>query len=100
MTSFAFPVQRAIKINSVGRLEMFYPEYFNVRSQDLEEAYHDAGQFYWGNSEVWREKKSVFSSNSFPILLPRYRVQDIDTPEDWNHAELMFESFKRFEQNQ
>ena len=100
MTSFAFPIQRAIKINSAGQLGMFFPESFNSRSQDLEGSYHDAGQFYWGNSEVWRKNKSVFSSNSFPILLPRYRVQDIDTPEDWCHAELMYESLKRFEKNQ
>lgn len=89
-TSYAFPVQRAIKLNKEGRVEMFQPEYFNTRSQDLEESFHDAGQFYWGRPEAWLEGKPVFSVNSVPIILPRYRVQDIDTIEDFERAEILF----------
>lgn len=74
---------------------MFQPEFFNVRSQDLEDAYHDAGQFYWGRKEAWLDEKNIFSSHSMPIILPRYRVQDIDTQEDWLSAELMFEMIMR-----
>lgn len=88
-TSFPFPIQRAIKIKD-EKVEMFYPEHFNTRSQDLEEAYHDAGQFYWGRVEAWLEEKPIFSKNSTAIILPRYLVQDIDTLEDWKRAELMY----------
>jgi N-acylneuraminate cytidylyltransferase len=90
VTSFAFPIQRAIRINSAQRIEMFSPENFNTRSQDLEEAYHDAGQFYWGLAGAWIQGKIIFSPASVPVLLPRYRVQDIDTPEDWLMAEYLF----------
>jgi len=69
---------------------MFHPEYFNTRSQDLEPAYHDAGQFYWGRTGAWVEGKPDFASYSIPIVLPRHRVQDIDTPDDWLRAEFMF----------
>jgi N-acylneuraminate cytidylyltransferase len=91
ITSFAFPIQRAIKITPENRIEMFYPEYFTARSQDLEESYHDAGQFYWGQSEAFKQKKSLFSESSTAYILPRYLVQDIDTMEDWKRAELMYQ---------
>ena len=90
VTSYAFPIQRAIRITQNHRVEMFQPEYFNTRSQDLEEAWHDAGQFYWGRAATWLGNKQIFSSGAVPVLLPRHRVQDIDTPEDWERAELMF----------
>lgn len=92
VTSYPFPIQRAVKINKHRRTEMFQPEAFNMRSQDLEEAYHDAGQFYWGKREAWLNEKQIFDFYSIPIVLPRYRVQDIDTQEDWQCAQLMFES--------
>jgi len=94
VTSYAFPIQRAIRITNAGRVEMFYPEYFCTRSQDLEEAYHDAGQFYWGKESAWLEGKAIFGPHSVPIVLPRSRVQDIDTPEDWERAERMFEAMR------
>lgn len=90
VTSYAFPIQRAIRINGQGRVEMFSPEYFNARSQDLEEAFHDAGQFYWGRADAWLQGKQIFSPDALPVLLPRHRVQDIDTPEDWARAEWLF----------
>ena len=90
VTSYAFPIQRALRINDTGHVEMFNSEHFNTRSQDLEEAYHDAGQFYWGRASAWLEGKLIFSPMSVPVLLPRYRVQDIDTAEDWEMAEYLF----------
>lgn len=90
VTTYAFPIQRAIRITSNRRVEMFNPEHFNTRSQDLEEAWHDAGQFYWGTSQAWLSGKPIFSHGSAPVPLPRYRVQDIDTIEDWTQAELIF----------
>ena len=73
---------------------MFFPENFNKRSQDLEESFHDAGQFYWGKSSAWLEGKRMFDDNSIPIIIPRYKVQDIDSEEDWQRAELMFKAIK------
>ncbi len=94
VTSYAFPIQRAVRIGANGRVEMFYPEHFNTRSQDLEEAFHDAGQFYWGRASAWLAGKPIFSSAAAPVVLPRHRVQDIDTAEDWIHAELMFQALQ------
>lgn len=94
VTSYAFPIQRAIRITGEGRVEMFNPEHFNTRSQDLEEAYHDAGQFYWGRADAWLQGKVIFSPASLPVILPRYRVQDIDTPEDWVRAEWLFKAMQ------
>lgn len=71
---------------------MFQPAYMATRSQDLEEAYHDAGQFYWGRSDAWLKEIPIFAGNAVPILLPRHRVQDIDTPEDWVRAEWLFKA--------
>lgn len=89
VTSFPFPVQRGIRLNAGGRIEAMYPEFRNTRSQDLEEVYHDAGQFYWGRCEAWVSGEVIFSPASLPVILPRHLVQDIDTPEDWIRAELM-----------
>ncbi|VVM43090.1 MULTISPECIES: pseudaminic acid cytidylyltransferase [Pseudomonas] len=94
VTSYAFPIQRAIRLNAEGRVEMFSPENFNTRSQDLEEAYHDAGQFYWGRADAWLKGRMIFSPGSMPVALPRHRVQDIDTPEDWTRAEWLFKAMQ------
>jgi N-acylneuraminate cytidylyltransferase len=91
VTSYSYPIQRAIRIAKDGSVDMFNPKEYSTRSQDLEAAFHDAGQFYWGKSDTWLKQKKVFDSGSLPIILPSYRVQDIDTQEDWDRAELMFE---------
>jgi len=90
VTSMPFPIQRTFRINQDERCEMFYPEYFYSRSQDLEEAYQDAGQFYWENTQI-ESNQITFSRDSIPIILPRYLVQDIDTFEDWERAEYMYQ---------
>lgn len=90
VTSFPFPIQRAIRINAEGAVEAIWPENIFRRSQDLEEAFHDAGQFYWGTVDAYLTDAVVFSPASIPIVLPRHLVQDIDTFEDWRRAELMF----------
>lgn len=94
VTSYPFPIQRAIYITEQGRVEMFDPDQFHTRSQDLKEAWHDAGQFYWGRANAWLEERKVFAPTSVPIPLPRQRVQDIDTPEDWLRAEWMFKALQ------
>jgi N-acylneuraminate cytidylyltransferase len=93
-TSYAFPIQRAIRIDEDGAVEMFDPSAFSSRSQDLEPAYHDAGQFYWGRPDAWQAQRPIFTSTARVVLLPRYRVQDIDEPEDWVRAELMFRALR------
>lgn len=87
-TSMPFPIQRTFKITSQNRCEMFWPENAAKRSQDLEEAYQDAGQFYWSKIGS-KSTQPMFGADSIPIVLPRHLVQDIDTPEDWTRAELM-----------
>ena len=94
ITSFAFPIQRALKLTPEKRINMFYPDFFEKRSQDLVEAYHDAGQFYWGKAEAFKLQQPLFSSAASPYILPRHLVQDIDTKEDWKRAELMFQVLK------
>jgi CMP-N-acetylneuraminic acid synthetase len=90
VTNFSFPIQRAIKIVQGDKVDMFYPEHLNTRSQDMEEAYHDAGQFYWGKAQAFKDQLPFFSEVATPYILPRYLVQDIDTMEDWIRAEAMY----------
>ena len=92
VTSFPYPIQRALAISSNNRVSMLQPGSFQKRSQDLEEAFHDAGQFYWGTAEAWLSGEPAFLSDTVPVVLPRHRVQDIDTPEDWERAEWIFKA--------
>ena len=93
-TSMPFPIQRTFKITDDQRCEMFWPENFMKRSQDLDDAFQDAGQFYWTNLNI-KSDNIIFGKDSIPIILPRYLVQDIDTLEDWLRAEFMYEAIKR-----
>lgn len=95
VTSFPFPIQRAVKLNK-NRLEMFQPKHFLTRSQDLEEAFHDAGQIYWGRPDAFLEDIPVLSPSAIPLVLPRHLVQDIDTEEDWIRAELLYKANQEF----
>jgi N-acylneuraminate cytidylyltransferase len=99
VTSFPFPVQRALLKTQAGVAPMF-PENINKRSQDLEEAYHDAGQFYWGKTDSYLSNQKIFSHHSLPVILPRHLVQDIDTPEDWQRAELIYLAYVQGQENE
>ncbi|WP_412972736.1 pseudaminic acid cytidylyltransferase [Glaciecola sp. MF2-115] len=92
VTSFPFPIQRALFLKDNYATPSF-PEDITKRSQDLEEAYHDAGQFYWGRTDDYLSSKRIFSEHGIPIVLPRHLVQDIDTQEDWDRAELMYKAY-------
>ncbi|CAI8933490.1 CMP-N,N'-diacetyllegionaminic acid synthase [compost metagenome] len=94
VSSFGFPVQRALTLDGQGALTALYPEFRNTRSQDLPEAFQDAGQFYWGRSEAWLRGEVLFSPASLPVIVPRHLVQDIDTPEDWTRAEYLYAALK------
>ena len=93
-TTFPFPIQRAIKRLDNGGITMFQPECHESRSQDLEEGFHDAGQFYFGKPDAWITREKVFQNNSEIVVLPRWRVQDIDTIEDWENTEKLFHLYK------
>jgi N-acylneuraminate cytidylyltransferase len=86
-TTFAAPVFRSFQCNAAGGLEMFFPGHYQARSQDLPEALHDAAQFYWGRPQAWLSNLRVFGEQSTIVRIPRWRVQDIDTVEDWERAE-------------
>ena len=91
VTSFPFPVQRAISLLSDGSINAMYPEFRETRSQDLEPSWHDAGQFCWGTSNAFLDRLPIFSSHTTGVALPRHLVQDLDTLEDWRRAELMYQ---------
>lgn len=90
VTSFSVPILRSFKMNDDNSVQMFWPEYLKTRSQDLPAAYHDAGQFYWGKPEAFLNDYPVFSKYSIGVVLPSHLVVDIDTPEDWKRAELIY----------
>jgi N-acylneuraminate cytidylyltransferase len=89
VTTFAYCIFRSLRCGPDGRLQMFWPENRLKRSQDFPEAWHDAGQFYWGDVARYRQNQSFFT-DACPVIIPRWRVQDIDTPEDWERAEKLF----------
>lgn len=91
-TGFPAPIERAFRVSQAGAVGMDHPEHFLTRSQDLEPAFHDAGQFYVGTPDAWKEKRRLFDAGSSVIELPSWRVQDVDTQEDWRRAELMFKA--------
>ena len=95
ITSFPFSVQRAVRMATDGSINAMYPEFRETRSQDLEQGWHDAGQFCWGTSQAFVERIPVFSEHTAGVVLPRHLVQDLDTMEDWRRAELMYEVLRQ-----
>ncbi len=91
VTSYPGSILRGLQIAEDGHLEMIWPEHELTRSNDLVEAYHDAGQFYWLDVNDFIKTNRIYGKDALPLILPRYLVQDIDTPEDWQLAELMYE---------
>lgn len=85
VVKFGFPIQRAFMLTSDSALQWFTPEHAKSRSQDLEEAYHDAGQFYWMKGEI-----GLRSDKKGAIVVDEVDVQDIDTMQDWKMAELKY----------
>jgi len=90
-TRFRFPVQRALVRNALGQVEPMFPQWIGARSQDLPEAVHDAGQFYWGWPAAFLHHDVPFLARAATYELPSHRVQDIDTLEDWTRAELLYQ---------
>jgi len=93
VTEFPSAIQRALKRQPDGKMQPFYPQFETTRTQDLEPAYHDAGQFYWGKSWAWLQNPRIHSGG-IGYVIPNWRVVDIDTPEDWLRAEAMYKAFQ------
>ncbi len=96
VSDFVFPllkfesaVQRAMRRGADGRMQPMYPEFTMTRTQDLEPAYHDAGQFYWGTVAAWQSGRSAHAGG-IGLVVPPERAVDIDTPEDWVRAEALY----------
>tara|TARA_B110000438_G_scaffold303271_1_gene364012 strand:- start:621 stop:1328 length:708 start_codon:yes stop_codon:yes gene_type:complete len=94
-TTFGPSIYRSFTKNRKEKLKVVFSKKINKRSQDLEQAYHDAGQFYWATAKTWIEKKKIFGKKSKIALLPRWRVQDIDVMDDWKKAEIIFRLLKK-----
>jgi pseudaminic acid cytidylyltransferase len=86
VVEYAPPIQRALKMNDLGEISSFFPDFELSRTQDLERSFHDAGQFYWGSKVSWRKSERVHSG-AIGLQVPSWRCVDIDTPEDWINAE-------------
>ncbi len=87
---FDYPIQRALRIRN-GREEMFWPENHDQRSNDLETAYHDSGQFYWLKTQPYLDGDGkLLLAHCLAMELPALEVQDIDSPDDWALAELKY----------
>ena len=97
-TSYQYPIQRSLKINKEGYAQMYNPNNFFARSQDLEETFHDAGQFYLASKKAWEKVENIFS-DAKPLIIPRWRVEDIDTVEDLKNAEIKAKILKMQEEN-
>ncbi len=87
---YSHPIQRSFFIEKNGFSKMVFPESSNKRTQDLNPAFHDAGQFYIASEKTWLNKENIFE-NGLPYILPKMRAIDIDTIEDWELAESMYE---------
>lgn len=99
VAEFPSAIQRALKRDDNGKMQPFYPEYETTRTQDLEPAYHDAGQFYWGKTQAWLTNSGVHSGG-IGYVIPAWRVVDIDTNEDWRRAELLYAAFDAGKENE
>lgn len=99
VTEYAHPIQRAMRQLPSGKMELFNPACEMVRTQDLEKSYHDAGQFYWGKSSAWLKQKKMHS-DGLGIPIPNWRVVDIDSADDWNRAELVYQAIDLSRQGQ
>lgn len=94
ITAYPSAIQRALRQLPDGHIEPFYSQFALVRTQDLEPAFYDAGQFYWGCAKTWLEGK-IIHQHAAGLVIPDWRVVDIDTHEDWKRAELMYTAFNQ-----
>lgn len=89
VVKYSYPIQRALRLRN-SFVSMYEPENMQVCTQDLEPSYHDAGQFYWINTSAFLEVKNIFGAGAMGLVVPEYKVQDIDNETDWLIAEMKF----------
>ena len=94
VVKYSYTIFRSLKIEN-GKLAMNWPENYSKRSQDLPDAYHDAGLFYWYDKRYFEEKVAGFGENAHPFILDEEKVQDIDTLDDWKMAEIKYKLIKQ-----
>ncbi len=91
VSEYAHPIQRAMRQLPGNKMQFLRPEYELTRTQDLEKTYHDAGQFYWGKASAWLAHKKMHT-DGLGMPIPNWRVVDIDSIDDWNRAEFIFQA--------
>ncbi|MEZ4743563.1 MAG: pseudaminic acid cytidylyltransferase [Bdellovibrionota bacterium] len=96
VVKFSYPVQRAFKLNADSKIDYERPEFKNVRSQDIQPLYHDAGQFYWSKVASILKFGSLVTERSFAYVRSELEVQDLDTIEDWKIAEMKYRVLKEY----
>jgi pseudaminic acid cytidylyltransferase len=89
VVGFSYPIQRGLQFKD-DKIKMIWPENLNARSQDLEECYHDAGQFYFFKTDFFTKEKKLWGDNTGGYVLSELEVQDLDTETDWQLAELKY----------
>lgn len=94
VVKYSYPPQRGY-VREGSEIKMKYPEYRDTRSQDLEEIYHDAGQFYCLNVEKYMQCGGEFTDQIAPVIVDEMEVQDIDTENDWEMAELKYQLMRK-----
>jgi pseudaminic acid cytidylyltransferase len=95
IVQYSTPIQRAWRVSIDDKLQMFNPDFINTRSQDLEKAYFDAGQFYWFNIQAFQNNKSLASTNTSSIIIDEIDAQDIDNETDWKLAEIKYQLLQK-----
>lgn len=93
VAQYAPAVQRMLRMDDNGVMQPVWPNFNDVRTQDLEARWHDAGQWYWGKADAWLNEIPIYGSWSVGQPVPRWRAIDIDTGEDWIIAEAAYEYF-------
>ena len=94
VVEYSYPIQRSLRMNEQGLIEIRYPEYLKSRTQDLEKTYHDAGQFYFMKTAAMELEKTVWCKRTEPLFLSELEVQDLDTETDWKLAEMKYQLLK------
>lgn len=90
VSEFSFPILRSLSIDEKNKLSFNWPEHELTRSQDLEKAYQDSGQFYFLRVGTFLENPRLVSKNTLGLIVSNIEVQDIDNEEDWKLAEIKY----------
>jgi pseudaminic acid cytidylyltransferase len=94
VTDYVHPIQRAMRRLPSGQMQFLQPEHEIARTQDLEKTYHDAGQFYWGKASAWKAHMKMHTAG-IGLVVPNWRVVDIDNEDDWRRGELLHDVLNR-----